>query len=41
MHENGIVSDMVVDYDKFSVRQELVALSPVEHGACDEKGKQK
>jgi hypothetical protein len=27
LHENGVVSDIIVEYDKFSVRQELVALS--------------
>jgi hypothetical protein len=34
MHENGIVSDMIVEYDKFSVRQELMALSALSKPDC-------
>lgn len=34
LHENGVVSDVVVEYDKFSVRQELVALSPLPAAGC-------
>lgn len=34
MHENGIVSDMIVEYDKFSVRQELIALSALPKPEC-------
>lgn len=29
-HQNGIVSDMVIDYDNFSVRQKLVALEKLD-----------
>ncbi len=28
-HENGIISDMLIDYDDFSVTQKLVALEPI------------
>lgn len=28
-HENGVISDMLIDYDNFSVTQKLKALSPV------------
>lgn len=34
MHENGIVSQIIVGYDKFSVKQELVALSKVSKPEC-------
>lgn len=34
LHENGVVSDIVVEYDKFSVRQELVALSELPETGC-------
>lgn len=37
-HENGIISDMVIDYDDFSVRQKLIALEGVEN-ACGAKKK--
>lgn len=30
LHENSVISDMVIDYHEFSVRQKLVALEPVE-----------
>ena len=34
-HENGIISDMLIDYDDFSVTQKLVALDKVERdGSC-------
>lgn len=29
-HDNGVISDMVIDYDDFSVRQTLVALEKIE-----------
>lgn len=29
LHENGVISDMYVDYDDFSVTQKLVALEPM------------
>lgn len=31
-HDNGIISDMTIDYDDFSVRQKLVALEKMEPG---------
>jgi hypothetical protein len=34
-HENGIISDMLIDYGDFSVRQKLLALAPVTPGKCD------
>lgn len=38
-HENGIISDMLIEYDDFSVRQKLVALERVEDtdSACHKK----
>ncbi|HPF78880.1 MAG TPA: DUF1849 family protein [Alphaproteobacteria bacterium] len=34
-HENGIISDMLIEYDDFSVTQKLVALERVEAESCD------
>ncbi len=34
-HENGIITDMVIDYDDFSVRQSLVALEKLTAENCD------
>ncbi len=34
-HENGVISDMLIDYDDFSVAQKLVALEKVEAEGCD------
>jgi len=34
-HENGIISDMLVDYDDFSVTQKLVALEEIESMSCN------
>lgn len=34
LHENGVVSDIIVEYDKFSVRQELIALSRLPQTEC-------
>jgi len=34
-HENGVISDMLVDYDDFSVKQELVALEKLDHNKCE------
>jgi len=34
-HENGVISDMIIDYENFSVTQKLVALDPLT-GSCDE-----
>lgn len=35
-HENGIISDMTIDYDDFSVKQKLVALQALPADKCDE-----
>lgn len=34
-HENGVISDMTIDYDEFSVTQKLVAIEPLE-GTCNQ-----
>jgi hypothetical protein len=34
LHENGVISDMTIDYQDFSVAQRLVALDPVNHDEC-------
>jgi hypothetical protein len=34
-HENGVISDMLVDYDDFSVKQKLVALEKLDVEACE------
>lgn len=31
-HENGVISDMTIDYDDFSVTQKLIALEPLKDG---------
>ena len=33
-HENGIISDMIIEYGDFSVRQKLVALEKISAGTC-------
>jgi hypothetical protein len=33
-HENGVISDMVIDYDDFTVSQKLVALEKLENQPC-------
>ena len=33
-HENGIISDMLIEYDDFSVTQKLVALEKLEADSC-------
>lgn len=33
-HDNGVISDMVIDYDDFSVRQTLVGLEKLEPRPC-------
>ena len=38
-HENGVISDMLVEYRDFSVVQKLVALEPVKPTECHEKQK--
>lgn len=35
-HENGVISDMMIEYDDFSVTQKLVALEELE-GGCNSK----
>lgn len=35
-HENGIISDMLIDYDNFSVTQKLIALEPIKAPKCEE-----
>lgn len=34
-HENGVISDMLVEYDDFSVAQKLVALEKLEVDSCE------
>ncbi len=34
MHENGVVSEMIVEYDKFSVRQNLLAVDALPKPEC-------
>lgn len=34
-HENGVISDMLIDYDNFSVTQKLIALEPVTQEKCE------
>lgn len=34
-HENGIISDMLIDYDNFSVTQKLIALEPIKAPKCE------
>ncbi|MCC7305652.1 MAG: cell envelope integrity EipB family protein [Alphaproteobacteria bacterium] len=38
-HENGIISDMSIEYDDFSIRQKLVALEPMK-SLCETSPKQ-
>lgn len=35
-HKNGIISDMTIDYDDFSVRQSLIALEKIPAENCDD-----
>ncbi len=37
LHENGVVSDMFIEYDDFSINQSLLALEPVK-SVCAAKG---
>lgn len=39
-HDNGIISDMIIEYDDFSVRQSLVALEKVTAEACGSSPKE-
>lgn len=42
-HENGIITDMVINYDDFTISQDLVALEPVESDCTPDapQGKEK
>lgn len=40
-HENGLISDMLIEYDDFSVTQELVALEKLDVASCEAKKSQK
>lgn len=40
-HENGVISDMTIEYDDFSVRQKLVAIEPMEDSCGAEDKLQK
>jgi hypothetical protein len=33
-HENGIISDMTIEYDDFTVKQKLVSLEKLPAAAC-------
>jgi len=37
-HENGIISDMLIEYDDFSVTQKLVSLEKIPADSCAEEG---
>ncbi|QQG36898.1 MAG: cell envelope integrity EipB family protein [Micavibrio aeruginosavorus] len=37
LHDNGVISDMTVDYGEFSVSQKLVALENIPAPSCDKK----
>lgn len=37
LHDNGIISDMYINYGDFSVTQKLIALEKLENPACDTK----
>ncbi|NCC21560.1 MAG: DUF1849 family protein [Alphaproteobacteria bacterium] len=34
-HENGIISDMVIEYDDFTIAQKLIALERLQPDSCD------
>ena len=34
-HESGIISDMLVEYQDFSVTQKLIALEKIDAVSCD------
>lgn len=38
-HKNGIISDMLIEYDDFSVTQKLVSLEKISADSCGEPGK--
>lgn len=37
LHENGVISDMQIEYEDFTVRQKLVAIEPIKAEGCDSK----
>ncbi len=37
-HENGIIRDMIVEYDDFTLSQKLVALEKIEGSPCEDNG---
>ncbi len=37
-HENGIIRDMIVEYDDFTLSQKLVALEKIEGSPCEDGG---
>jgi hypothetical protein len=37
LHDNGVISDMLIDYGDFSVTQKLMALEKLEKPVCDSK----
>lgn len=39
LHENGVISDMTIDYQDFSVQQRLLALEPLAPENCTAAGK--
>jgi hypothetical protein len=41
MHDNGVVSDMFIEYDDFSITQKLLALEPVKSACSSENTSQK
>jgi len=36
-HENGIISNMLVEYKDFSVSQKLIALEKIKDNGCEDK----
>lgn len=38
LHDNGVISDMLIEYDDFSVKQTLKAIEPLS-GSCEQKRK--
>ncbi len=39
LHENGVISDMVIDYSDFTIRQKLVSLEKIPADHCGPQGK--
>ncbi len=37
-HENGVISDMLIEYDNFSVTQKLIALEKTRNDGCAQRG---